>query len=1170
MKMKKSSIIVLFFSILLFTACSQSTKQSETSEKIEILFLGHNSEHHHSEKYAPILATALFKKGINISYTADPEDLNEANLNNYDGLIIYANHDEISQDQEKALLEFVENGKGFIPIHCASFCFRNSEKYVNLVGAQFKSHETGTFVAEIVDSTHAAMQGVKEFETWDETYVHHMHNEDKVVLMERVEAGQREPWTWTREQGKGRIFYTAYGHDERTWSHPEFHTLIEKGILWAVGDKAKEKLSKLQLPQLTYTDAEIPNYERRDPPPQFQAPLSPEESQKLIQVPPGFELQLFASEPDIINPIAMAWDERGRLWVIETVDYPNTVRDDKGEGDDRIKICEDTDGDGKADKFTVFADKLNIPTSMVFTNGGIIVSQAPHFFFLKDTDGDDKADAREEIISGWGIHDTHAGPSNLKYGLDNMLWGTVGYSGFEGTISGKEGRLEGNKLKFGQGIYRFTPDGKQLEFISSTSNNTWGLGFSETFDVFVSTANNTHSAYLSVPNRYLVNINGMSGKGITKIDGHYDMRTVTDKIRQVDVHGGFTAAAGHNLYTARSFPQEYWNRIAFVCEPTGRILHNAILEPQGAGFAEKDGWNLLASADDWFAPVHAEVGPDGAVWVLDWYNFIIQHNPTPKGFENGKGNAHINPLRDRQHGRIYRVAHTGSNPSPAIELDIKDPESLVSGLKSENMFWRTTAQRLIVESGNKAVIPALLDLVNNQSVDEIGLNSPAVHALWTLHGLGALQGNDDNAMKAALGALNHPAAGVRKTAVKVLPKNQKTMDAIMKVNLLNDKDPKVKMEVFLAIAEMPASEELGKQVYQATKAPENTDDSWLSLALFASSSAHKDGFLTAYNTANEENVYELGKGNLAQQIKYRSSFEVYPLEGGHLVGAGAPDVKGKEIMITGLVEKKEKPLYGMLAVQGGEDDGYALYIKEDRLHFLVKQNGKKKVISSSSTLPDTFKVEAKLQSGGEMILGIDGKQIAKGKAAGLFSKNLDHGLRVGHASPEENRLDKFEESWFGFTGKFSTAALEVKIPGQPRDTQVAPDQIVNLKVVEHVMKFDKTSFTVEAGKYVEIVLENPDFMQHNLVITVPGSLEKVGAAADKLARDPDGAAKNYVPQIPEVLFATPLVDPEKVVKLRFMVPSKAGEYPFVCTFPGHWRIMNGIMKVVAPQSASLK
>src|SRR5690606_26244203 len=268
---------------------------------------------------------------------------------------------------------------------------------------------------EIIKADHPAMQSVEEFSTWDETYFHDKLSDDRTVLMERVEGDHREPWTWVKEHGKGKVFYTAYGHDERTWNNPGFQQLIKSGILWAIDDSVKAQWEAYvsDMPKLVYKNVpNIPNYEKRDPAPQYQEPLSPEESAKLIQVPAGFKLELFASEPDIINPIDMAWDEKGRLWVIETVDYPNTVRDDKGEGDDRIKICEDTDGDGKADKFTVFAEGLNIPTSLVFANGGLIVSQAPHFLFLKDTDGDDKADVKEVIVDGWGTYDTHAGPSN--------------------------------------------------------------------------------------------------------------------------------------------------------------------------------------------------------------------------------------------------------------------------------------------------------------------------------------------------------------------------------------------------------------------------------------------------------------------------------------------------------------------------------------------------------------------------------------------------------------------------------------------------------------------------------------------------------------------------------------------------------------------------------------
>lgn len=1163
---------LVFLLILGFTfnSCTRTTPEQTVirSERIEILFLGHNSEHHHSEKLAPILSAALFKKGINISYTADPDDLNPEKLNQYDGLIIYANHDEITPSQEKALLDFVEKGGGFIPIHSASYCFRNSQKYVELVGAQFKSHDTGTFVAKIINNSHPITKDLQEFETWDETYVHHQHNQDREVLMVREENGHQEPWTWTRTHGAGRVFYTAYGHDERTWSHPGFHALVENGILWAVGDEAQEMLSQLELPELEYSEAVIPNYEKRDPPPQFQHPLTPDESRRLIQTPPGFELELFASEPDIINPIAMAWDERGRLWVIETVDYPNTVRDDSGEGDDRIKICEDTNGDGKADKFTVFAENLNIPTSLVFANGGVVVSQAPHLLFLKDTNGDDKADVREELITGWGTYDTHAGPSNLKYGLDNMLWGTVGYSGFNGTIGGQQ-------MQFGQGVYRFTPDGQHLEFLSRTSNNTWGLGFSETFDVFISTANNTHSAYLSVPDRYFVNLTGMGGKGITKIDGHYDMRTLTPNIRQVDVHGGFTAAAGHNLYTARDYPKEYWNRIAFVCEPTGRLLHQAIMEPKGAGFEEKDGWNLMGSADEWFGPVHAEVGPDGAVWVLDWYNFIIQHNPTPTpergGFqaENGKGNAYIDPLRDKEHGRIYRVKYNKARPYQPLDLSQNDPQKLISALKHDNMFWRTTAQRLIVESGNKEILPDLYKIARNKSVDEIGLNSPAVHALWTMHGLGALDGSNNEAYKVAAEALSHPAAGVRKAAVQVLPRDENSLASISNSKILQDEDLHTRLAAFMAIADMPSTERTGETLYNLSKNDENAKDQWMEKALYAAIDKHNSGFLAAFEKSGEKEVSEFGEGSIAQQYKYRTSFEVFPLErGDQLKGNSAPAVAGKEIIFTAQIEKGDNPLEGMVVTQGGRGNGYALYIQDGKMNWMVKQNNKTYRISSPAALPEKFKVTAKLAKEGQMSLELNDRQVATGKAAALFQNSLDNDLRFGNTDTGDNKLEDFG-GWFGFNGKISNASLELKVPGQA-DAKGEPDQVVYIKVVENVMKYDKTDFTVQAGTEVEIIFENPDFMQHNLVIVQIGSLEKVGEAADRLAREPDAIEKEYVPEMPEVLFATPLIDPEGSTRLRFTVPDKAGDYPFVCTFPGHWRVMNGIMKVTPASKASLK
>jgi type 1 glutamine amidotransferase len=205
--------------------------------RISVLFLGHNSTHHDSARYAPMLRDALAPDGIDVVYTADPNDLNAATLAKYDALLIYANHTTITPEQERALLDFVAGGKGFLPIHSASFCFQNSPAYIALVGAQFQRHGTGEFTADIVKPDHPVMAGVTPFQAWDETYVHTKHNPDRTVLMERVDAAGREPWTWVRTHGKGRVFYTASGHDERVWRQPMFQRLIRNAVVWAANTR---------------------------------------------------------------------------------------------------------------------------------------------------------------------------------------------------------------------------------------------------------------------------------------------------------------------------------------------------------------------------------------------------------------------------------------------------------------------------------------------------------------------------------------------------------------------------------------------------------------------------------------------------------------------------------------------------------------------------------------------------------------------------------------------------------------------------------------------------------------------------------------------------------------------------------------------------------------------
>lgn len=821
---------------------------------VKILFMGDRG-HHEPAKRFPQLKEALASRGIEFTYTENLDDFNKENLAKYDGCMIFANQDNLSPDQEAALIGFVEGGKGLIPLHCASFCYRNSKPYIAMVGAQFQRHGTGTFRTTLAEAEHPILKGYSGFESWDETYVHHMHNEkDRTILEYRVDSEGREPWTWVRNQGKGRVFYTAWGHDGRTWSNPGFHNLVERGILWAVGrdvsavpdfaDQLVMTNLRKDVKPFEYVPAKVPQYLAGEKwgtlgenISKMQKPLEPEESAKHLVMPQGFTMDLFATEPQIGKPLAVNWDHRGRLWICESIDYPNELRP-RDQGRDRIRICEDTDGDGKADKFTIFAEKLSIPTGLTFARGGVIVCQAPDMLFLKDTNGDDVADEKTTLFTGWDTGDTHAGPSNLQYGFDNWIYGIVGYAGFRGTVGGEE-------HNFRQCFYRFRPDGSKLEVLRNTNNNSWGVSFSEEGVLFGSTANGNPSEYMPIPNRYYEKVRGWSSRVLGGISGNPNMYPITKGVRQVDHHGHFTAAAGHALYTARNYPSFFWNKTAFVAEPTGHLVALFQIHPEGAGYRSTTTGNLVASDDEWTAPTMAEVGPDGNVWVVDWYNFIVQHNPIPAGFEPGKHGAYETPLRDKTHGRIYRLVYGNGKKSSITTLADATPAQLVEALKSDNLFWRRHAQRLLVERANPDVVPALVALLNDTSVDAAGISPGVVHALWTLDGLGQLKAENADVVAAASKCLTHPSAAVRRTALTVLPRSEELVAAIVKQNLLHDKNGQVALAAMLALSDSPASEVAGKLLAKELATGELLTDNWLADALTSAAAQHDALFLSA-------------------------------------------------------------------------------------------------------------------------------------------------------------------------------------------------------------------------------------------------------------------------------------------------------------------------------------
>ena len=412
-------------------------------------------------------------------------------------------------------------------------------------------------------------------------------------------------------------------------------------------------------------------------------------------------------------------------------------------------------------------------------------------------------------------------------------------------------------------------------------------------------------------------------------------------------------------------------------------------------------------------------------------------------------------------------------------------------------------------------------------------------------------------------ALSHPAAGVRKAAASVLPKNEQSFGPLQQ--LMKDPNLNTRLAAFVALIELPASERIGEAVYQAALDEQNAKDGWLSKALLAAAITHEKGFLAA---AEKQSL----KSTFSEKIVSALQKEVYLL-GRRNTMQFPPDVTGKEITIKASVTKaKDKSLQGFIAGQGGKDGGYALYIQNGKLIMAVKQHGMVSQAVTSEPLPEKFDVVATLSKTGKISIEIDGKQVAEGKAHMLFAAPLSGSVRSGEDVEGEDKIGSYEGK-FGFAGNFQKLTLELNRPDNSK-TEIAEEKpakpkaassgnatVIELKVVPEMLQFDKKVIQVKAGQKVVINLENPDGMQHNFLLIKPGSLQKVGKAADEMLSDPKASEKQYVPQIAEVLFSTKLVNSGETVTLEFTVPTTPGDYPYVCTFPGHWRGMNGILRV---------
>src|SRR4051794_12454894 len=425
----------------------------------------------------------------------------------------------------------------------------------------------------------------------------------------------------------------------------------------------------------------------------------PHESAGRMTVPPGFTVALVAAEPVVRQPVAVDFDDRGRLWVIQYLQYPNpaglkrvavdrysrTAYDRVPEppprgprGDDRVTILEDRDGDGRADRARDFVDGLNLASGLAFGDRGVYVLQTPYLLFYPDRDRDDRPDGDPEVLlTGFGMEDAHSVANSLTWGPDGWLYGLQG-----STVTA---RVRG--IEFQQGVWRYHPRSRRFELFCEGGGNMWGLDFDPHGRLFVST--NVGG---------FVMLHGVQGGYYWKSFGKYGplhnpcTYGYFDHVRHDGLHGGHVAAGGL-FYEADAWPAGWRGRYV-AADLLGHAVRGHEVTPLGSTFRARQAADVLRANDRWFAPCDLTLGPDGALYVADWHD---------------RRTAHPDPDADwdRTNGRIYRITAMGAKSAASRDLAASSDRELVTLLDHPNVWYRRKARRLLSERRPSAVVETL-------------------------------------------------------------------------------------------------------------------------------------------------------------------------------------------------------------------------------------------------------------------------------------------------------------------------------------------------------------------------------------------------------------------------------------------------------------------------------
>ncbi len=569
-------------------------------------------------------------------------------------------------------------------------------------------------------------------------------------------------------------------------------------------------------------DANAQDAKSLAPESQTSGPLSPQEALATIQVDSGLRVELVAAEPDVIDPVAIRFDERGRMWVVEMRDYPHGPPEGQPPLS-RIRILADADGDGVYKLASTFVDQLPFITGVQPWKGGAFVTLAGQVAYFPDANSDGVAEQPTVWFTGFAEENSQLRANHPRLGLDNQIYVANGLRGGSVVSARNPGAPP---LSISGMDFRFDPHSG--EYAAATGAGQFGLCFDDYGNRFVCT-NRNPLKHIVMPDEVL-----RRNPALAAPSGVHDVAAFGEDSRLFPIsrawttsnlHAGqFTAACGVGIYRGDLLPAEYQGN-GFTCDPTGNLVHREIIQPAGGTFASrpaKEGVEFLASTDDWFRPVNVETGPDGALYVVDMYRAVIEHPQFMPAELKERPDLRFGDDR----GRIYRIVPDNATRSSASDKDrprdltkLSDEELAIQLAANPNSWQRETAARLIHERQLRSLGPKLVALARGGAT----LPEGRIHAVWALNGLGLLT---DDVLVQALAA-KHPR--VREQAA-ILSAGRLNNDQIRRaaLELAHDDDAKVRFQAALALGNIA-----GNDVIAALKsiALKGADDPWTRTAV---------------------------------------------------------------------------------------------------------------------------------------------------------------------------------------------------------------------------------------------------------------------------------------------------------------------------------------------------